>query len=181
MPGHHLQISLAQELEGVSEFRKSYYATAFGEGWGLYAERIAGEAGIYRTPYERFGALSYEMWRACRLVADTGLHWYGWTRAEAETCFIENTALAPLNIQTEVTRYMGWPGQATAYKIGELKIRELRARAEDALGSNFDIRAFHDALLSDGALPLDILEMKIDAWIAEQMATPPASNTSEYP
>ncbi len=168
VPGHHLQISLAQELEGVAEFRKSYYATAFGEGWGLYAERIAGEAGIYRTPYERFGALSYEMWRACRLVADTGLHWYGWSREQAEDCFIKNTALSPLNIQTEVTRYMGWPGQATAYKIGELKIRELRKRAETALGARFDIRAFHDAILEEGALPLDILEMKIDAWITEQ-------------
>lgn len=168
VPGHHLQIALAQELEGVADFRKSYYATAFGEGWGLYAERIAGEAGIYRTPYERFGALSYEMWRACRLVADTGLHWYGWSRDQAEDCFIRNTALSPLNIKTEVTRYMGWPGQATAYKIGELKIRELRARAEEALGEQFDIRSFHDAILEEGALPLDILEIKINAWIAQQ-------------
>jgi uncharacterized protein (DUF885 family) len=107
VPGHHLQIALAQEMEGQPRFRREYYATAFGEGWGLYAERIAGEAGIYQTPYERFGALSYEMWRACRLVADTGLHWYGWTRAQAEACFIDNSALSPLNIETEVTRYIG--------------------------------------------------------------------------
>ena len=118
VPGHHLQIALAQELEDVPEFRKSYYATAFGEGWGLYSEKLAGEAGFYRTPYERFGQLSYEMWRACRLVADTGLHHYGWSREQAEACFNDNTALAPLNIQTEVTRYIGWPGQATAYKVG---------------------------------------------------------------
>ena len=167
VPGHHLQIALAQELVGVPEFRKSYYATAFGEGWGLYAEKLAGEAGFYRTPYERFGQLSYEMWRACRLVADTGLHHYGWTRAEAETCFVENTALAPLNIQTEVTRYIGWPGQATAYKVGELKILELRAKAKTAMGEDFDIRAFHDVVLGAGAMPLDALEYRVNLWIEE--------------
>ena len=166
VPGHHLQISIAQEMSGQPRFRQEYYATAFGEGWGLYAERIAGEAGIYQTPYERFGALSYEMWRACRLVADTGLHWYGWTRAEAEACFYENSALAPLNIKTEVTRYIGWPGQATAYKIGELKIRALRAEAEAALGDRFDIRDFHDTVLGQGAVPLDVLEAQVRAWIA---------------
>lgn len=168
VPGHHLQIALAQELVDVPEFRKSYYATAFGEGWGLYAEKLAGEAGFYRTPYERFGQLSYEMWRACRLVADTGLHHYGWTRTEAEACFIENTALAPLNIQTEVTRYIGWPGQATAYKVGELKILELRASAKSALGDAFDIRVFHDIVLGAGAMPLDALENRINAWIAAE-------------
>lgn len=167
VPGHHLQIALAQELRDVPEFRKSYYATAFGEGWGLYAEKLAGEAGFYRTPYERFGQLSYEMWRACRLVADTGLHHFGWSRAEAEACFNENTALAPLNIQTEVTRYIGWPGQATAYKVGELKILELRAKAKSALGERFDIRAFHDTILGAGAMPLDALVQRIDLWIAE--------------
>ncbi|MDP1555180.1 MAG: DUF885 domain-containing protein [Hyphomonas sp.] len=166
VPGHHLQIALAQEMEGQPRFRQEYYATAFGEGWGLYAERIAGEAGIYETPYERFGALSYEMWRACRLVADTGLHWYGWTRAEAEACFNDNSALSPLNIETEVTRYIGWPGQATAYKIGELKIRALRAEAEAALGERFDIRAFHDVVLGQGAVPLDVLDAQVKAWIA---------------
>jgi len=166
VPGHHLQIALAQEMSGQPRFRKEYYATAFGEGWGLYAERIAGEAGIYETPYERFGALSYEMWRACRLVADTGLHWYGWTREEAEACFIDNSALSPLNIKTEVTRYIGWPGQATAYKIGELKIRALRAQAEAGLGDRFDIREFHDVVLSQGAVPLDVLDAQVKAWIA---------------
>jgi uncharacterized protein (DUF885 family) len=166
VPGHHLQIALAQEMSDQPRFRQEYYATAFGEGWGLYAERIAGEAGIYQTPYERFGALSYEMWRACRLVADTGLHWYGWTRAEAEACFIENSALSPLNIKTEVTRYIGWPGQATAYKIGELKIRALRAEAEAALGDRFDIREFHDVVLGQGAVPLDVLDAQVKAWIS---------------
>lgn len=165
VPGHHIQISLAQELEGVPRFRQQYYATAFGEGWGLYAEKLAGEAGFYQTPYERFGALSMEMWRACRLVADTGMHWYGWSREEAETCFKENSALAPLNIETEVTRYIGWPGQATAYKIGELKILELRAAAKEALGDDFDIREFHDTVLGAGSLPLDALEARIMAWI----------------
>lgn len=170
VPGHHLQIALAQELEDVPEFRKSYYATAFGEGWGLYAEKLAGEAGFYRTPYERFGQLSYEMWRACRLVADTGLHHYGWSREEAEACFNNNTALAPLNIKTEVTRYIGWPGQATAYKIGELKILELRAKAKSALGEQFDIRAYHDVVLGAGAMPLDALESRVETWIASQLA-----------
>jgi uncharacterized protein (DUF885 family) len=169
VPGHHLQISLAQELVNVPDFRRSYYATAFGEGWGLYSEKLAGEAGFYRTPYERFGQLSYEMWRACRLVADTGLHYYGWSRAEAEACFIDNTALAPLNIQTEVTRYIGWPGQATAYKVGELKILALRAAAKDALGEDFDIRAFHDHLLGAGAMPLDALEARMTAWTQAQL------------
>ena len=169
VPGHHLQIALAQELEEVADFRRSYYATAFGEGWGLYAERIAGEAGIYQTPYERFGALSYEMWRACRLVADTGLHWYGWSREEAEKCFTENSALAPLNIKTEVTRYIGWPGQALGYKIGEITIRDLRDEAKAALGEKFNIRAFHDVILEDGAVPLPVLERKIRRWVAEQL------------
>lgn len=173
VPGHHLQISLAREQDGVSEFRKSYYATAFGEGWGLYAEKLAGEAGIYRTPYERFGQLSYEMWRACRLVADTGLHAYGWTREQAEACFTDNTALAPLNIQTEVTRYIGWPGQATAYKVGELKILDLRAMAKDALAEAFDIRAFHDHLLGAGAMPLDALEARMTSWVQETERTAP--------
>lgn len=168
VPGHHLQIALAQELEGVAQFRRAYYATAFGEGWGLYAERLAGEAGIYRTPYERFGALSYQMWRACRLVADTGMHLYGWPREKAERCFHENSALSPLNIETEVTRYIGWPGQATAYKVGELKILSLRERAKDALGDAFDIRAFHDAVLGAGSLPLDALDARIEAWIKRQ-------------
>jgi len=169
VPGHHLQIMLAMEMEGQPRFRQQYYATAFGEGWGLYAEHLAMEAGLNETPYERFGGLSMEMWRACRLVADTGLHLYGWTREEAEACFVENSALAPLNIKNEVTRYMGWPGQATAYKVGELKILDLRHQAEDALGEAFDIRAFHDAVLSQGAVPLDVLDRQIHDWIAAQL------------
>ena len=168
VPGHHLQIALAQEMRGVAEFRRRYYATAFGEGWALYAERLAGEAGIYRTPYERFGSLSYEMWRACRLVSDTGLHWYGWSREQAETCFIENTALSPHNIKTEVTRYIGWPGQAVAYKVGELKILELRAEAEMVLGGDFDLRAFHDHLLAEGSMPLSVLQARMRKWIADE-------------
>lgn len=177
VPGHHLQIALAQELEDAPRFRREYYATAFGEGWGLYAEKLAGEAGFYQTPYERFGALSYEMWRACRLVADTGMHWYGWSREEAERCFAENSALAPLNIQTEVTRYIGWPGQATAYKVGELKILELRAQARESLGDAFDIRVFHDVLLGEGSMPLDALERRIEIWIQQQL--PPEEKDAE--
>ncbi len=169
VPGHHLQIALAQELRHVPDFRRRYYATAFGEGWGLYAERLAGEAGIYQTPYERFGALSFEMWRACRLVADTGLHWYGWSRERAARCFRENTALSEHNIETEVTRYIGWPGQATAYKVGELKILELRRAARERLGPAFDIKAFHDHLLRDGALPLSLLEPRMKRWIDGQV------------
>jgi uncharacterized protein (DUF885 family) len=175
VPGHHLQIALSQEMSDQPKFRQDYYATAFGEGWGLYSEHLAGEAGMYETPYERFGGLSMEMWRACRLVADTGLHWYGWTREEAEACFKDNSALAPLNIDIEVTRYIGWPGQAVAYKMGELKIRELRAEAKAALGEQFDIRAFHDAVLEEGAVPIDVLEAHVKAWVAGQLpAVPPA-------
>lgn len=168
VPGHHMQIAIAQELKDLPEFRKSLYPNAFGEGWGLYAEKLAGEMGIYKTPYERFGQLSYEMWRACRLVVDTGLHWKGWTREQAEACFLENSALAPHNIKTEVQRYISWPGQALAYKIGELKILELRAKTEAELGENFDIRKFHDAVLSNGGLPLDILERQIQRFIFEE-------------
>lgn len=170
VPGHHHQIALSNELEGLPEFRKGLYPTAFGEGWGLYTEKLAVEMGIYETPYEHFGRLSYEMWRACRLVVDTGIHWYGWTRDEAEACFLENSALAEHNIRTEVDRYISWPGQALAYKIGELKLWELRERAEDALGADFDIREFHDAVLVEGGMPLGLLEEKIDRWIAEQQA-----------
>lgn len=176
VPGHHLQIALAQELEDVPEFRRSYYATAFGEGWGLYAERIAAEAGLFQTPYERFGGLSYEMWRACRLVADTGMHWMGWSRAQGEACFRENSALSELNIKTEVTRYIGWPGQALGYKIGEITIRDLRTRAEADLGARFDIRDFHDLVLAEGALPLSLLEARVENWITEQNTKPGEAN-----
>ncbi|MEL6569269.1 MAG: DUF885 domain-containing protein, partial [Pseudomonadota bacterium] len=181
VPGHHLQIALAQEMRDVPDFRRSFYATAFGEGWALYAEKLAGEAGIYTTPYERFGALSYEMWRACRLVADTGLHWYGWSREQAEACFIENTALSPLNIETEVTRYIGWPGQAVAYKVGELKILELRREAENALGADFDLRAFHDHLLGKGSMPLSTLQARMRQWVEDQKAVLPLTAESRTP
>ena len=170
VPGHHLQIALAQELQGVPAFRREAGYSAFVEGWGLYSEKVAGEMGIYRTPYERFGQLSYEMWRACRLVADTGIHWKGWSLDEAKACFLENTALAPLNIEVEVARYVSWPGQALAYKVGELTYLRLRAKAKAALGERFDIRRFHDAVLLAGPLPMGLLEARIDAWIATEAA-----------
>ncbi len=168
VPGHHLQIALGQELEGVPAFRRNAGVTAFTEGWGLYAERLAGEMGVYRDAYERFGGLSMEMWRACRLVADTGLHWKGWTVEQAKACFTDNTALAPLNIDVELARYVSWPGQALAYKVGQLKILELRDRAKTKLGDRFDIRRFHDAVLLAGPLPIDLLEARVDAWIATE-------------
>jgi uncharacterized protein (DUF885 family) len=167
-PGHHIQTSLAQEQTGVPDFRKTVYFNAYGEGWGLYSEWLGEEMGIYRDPYELFGRLSYEMWRACRLVADTGIHAKHWTIDQAKACFPENTALSPTNIDVEVARYISWPGQALAYKVGELKILELRHRAEAALGDKFDERAFHDAVLLNGSLPLAVLEAKIDAWIVEK-------------
>ncbi len=170
VPGHHMQIAIGQELTDLPKFRQSLYPNAFGEGWGLYAEKLAGEMGLYETPYQRFGQLSYEMWRACRLVVDTGLHWMGYTKDEAEKCFLENSALAPHNIRTEVERYMAWPGQALAYKIGELKIIELRERAEAMLGEDFDIRRFHDAVLANGGIPLNILEERIERFIFEERA-----------
>jgi len=165
VPGHHHQISLAQEMQNVPEFRRNLYPGAFGEGWGLYSEKLGVEMGIYRTPYENFGRLTYEMWRACRLVVDTGMHWKGWSREQAEACFLENSALSPHNIRTEVERYISWPGQALSYKIGELKILELRGRAEERLGANFDIREFHDEVLATGGIPLNILQERINAWI----------------
>jgi uncharacterized protein (DUF885 family) len=168
VPGHHIQIALAQELQGVPAFRRNADVTAFTEGWGLYSETLGDEMGIYRDPYERFGKLSYEMWRACRLVADTGIHWMGWSLDQARQCFAENTALSPLNIEVELARYVSWPGQALAYKMGELKILALRQKAREALGPKFDIRRFHDAVLLAGPLPLDLLEGRIDAWIASE-------------
>lgn len=169
-PGHHLQNALAYEIENAPEFRKQFYPHAFGEGWGLYSEKLGVEMGVYKTPYEEFGRLSYEMWRACRLVIDTGIHAKGWTRAEAIDYLASNTALSMKNVETEVDRYIAWPGQALAYKIGELTIWELRARAEKALGPKFDIRAFHDAVLTEGGLPLDALARRVDAYIARTKA-----------
>jgi uncharacterized protein (DUF885 family) len=178
VPGHHLQIALSQELSGLPYFRRNTSPTAFVEGWGLYSEFLGEEMGIYRDPYERFGRYSYEMWRACRLVADTGIHWLGWDIEQARRCFTENSALAPHNIQTELERYISWPGQALAYKIGELRFRALRKEAEAALGERFNVRAFHDQLLLSGALPLEVLSNRVKAWIAEQSggqnATAPA-------
>ena len=170
VPGHHHQGSIAQELENVPDFRRNTYITAFGEGWGLYSETLATDMGIYTTPYEEFGRLSYEMWRACRLVVDTGIHYMGWTREQAEACFFENSALAPHNIHTEVLRYISWPGQALAYKTGELLMRDLRAEAEERLGEDFNIRDFHDVLLADGSMPLSALESKMHRWMDEQEA-----------
>lgn len=172
VPGHHLQIALQQEAEDGPYFRRSVDVTAFVEGWGLYAEFLGEEMGFYRTPYERFGRLSYEMWRACRLVSDTGIHWLGWDIEQARACFRDNSALAPLNIETELQRYIGWPGQATAYKIGEIRLRGVRSRAEAELGDRFDVRRFHDALLVDGPLPLALLDERMDRWIAEEKARP---------
>ena len=166
VPGHHLQIALQQELD-LPNFRKHAAGfTAFVEGWALYSERVGIEMGLYDTPEKQMGRLSYEMWRACRLVVDTGLHAKGWTKAQAIAFMRDNTALTDANIEAEVNRYISWPGQALGYKIGELKIRELRARAEKALGPKFDLRAFHDRVLGGGAVPLDVLERDMGAWVA---------------
>lgn len=167
VPGHHFQIALSQELT-LPDFRKYGGFTAFIEGWGLYSERLGLDVGFYETPYTNFGRLSYEMWRACRLVVDTGMHSMGWTREQAVDYMIENTGLSVKNINNEVDRYITRPGQALAYKIGELKIRELRALAESELGEGFDIRMFHDTVLENGAVPLSVLEEKVKAWIATQ-------------
>ena len=167
VPGHHFQIALAQELP-LPNFRKYGGFTAFVEGWGLYSERLGLDVGFYETPYTNFGRLSYEMWRACRLVVDTGLHAKGWTRQQAIDYMAENTGLSLKNITNEVDRYITGPGQALAYKTGELKIRELRSKAETELGESFDLRLFHDAVLENGAVPLSVLEDKINAWIETQ-------------
>ena len=162
------QLALQQELPDLPEFRRFYWFTSYVEGWALYSERLGLEMGFYTDPYSNFGRLSYEMWRACRLVVDTGMHALNWTRQQAIDFMAANTSSTLLNIQNEVDRYIAWPGQALAYKIGELKIRELRARAEKELGPKFSIRDFHDAILLGGSLPLTMLEARVDEWIKSQ-------------
>ncbi len=169
VPGHHLQIALQQEIEGLPSFRRFYGFTAFSEGWALYAERLGLEVGFYNDPYSNFGRLTYEMWRALRLVVDTGMHYLGWTRQEAIDFMAQNSALTIHNITTEVDRYIAWPGQALAYKTGELKIRNLRTLAEETLGDNFDVREFHDAVLLNGSVPLQILENNVMEYIETVM------------
>jgi uncharacterized protein (DUF885 family) len=168
VPGHHLQISLAQEMKDVPEFRKQLGYTAYVEGWALYSESLGPEVGFYADPYSKFGYLSAQMWRAVRLVVDTGIHSMGWTRDQAIQYFVENTGQPQQNAIVEIDRYIVWPGQALGYKIGQLKIQELRKAAEQELGERFDIRAFHDAVLDQGALPLNILETRIKQWTAQQ-------------
>ncbi len=166
-PGHSMQAAIALEQPAMPKFRREVYFSGFGEGWGLYTEYLGEEMGIYRTPYERFGKLSYEMWRAVRLVIDTGIHHYGWSREQAVDYLKTRTALSEHEVNTEVDRYISWPGQALAYKLGELTIRRVRAKAERELGPRFDIRKFHDVVLSLGSVPLEVLEARIDTFIAE--------------
>ena len=168
VPGHHLQGALQQEID-LPNFRKyAAWFTAYGEGWGLYTEYLGEEMGLYDTPEKMMGRLSYEMWRACRLVVDTGMHAKGWTKAQAIQYMTENSALSAANIEAEVNRYISWPGQALGYKIGEIKLRELRTKAQDRLGAKFDLRRFHDAVLAQGAVPLDVLQAAIDRWIESE-------------
>jgi uncharacterized protein (DUF885 family) len=169
VPGHHLQGALAYEIEDAPEFRRQFYPHAFGEGWGLYAEKLGVEMGIYDTPYDHFGRLSYEMWRACRLVVDTGIHAKGWTRQQAVDYLASNTALSMHEVGTEIDRYIAWPGQALAYKIGELILWDLRREAEAALGAAFDIREFHDVVLTSGGVPLELLKTSIKQYVTEKL------------
>ena len=170
VPGHHLQLALQQELEALPNFRRYSGFTVFVEGWGLYSETLGYEMGMYKDPYSKFGQLTYDMWRAVRLVVDTGMHYQGWSRQKAIDYFKANAAKTELDIINEIDRYISWPGQALAYKLGQLKILELRARAEKALAEKFDIRQFHDAVLGQGSLPLSVLETHMDHWISDQLS-----------
>ncbi|WP_019676903.1 DUF885 domain-containing protein [Arsukibacterium perlucidum] len=170
VPGHHLQISLAREQASLPDYRRSFYTSAFGEGWGLYAEYLGLEMGFYDDPYADFGRLTYEMWRAARLVVDTGMHSMGWSRQQAIDFLAENTALSMHNVMTEIDRYISWPAQALSYKLGELTIRRLRVEAEQKLADKFDIRRFHDVVLSNGSVPLAVLEQQVAAYIAADLA-----------
>ena len=174
-PGHSFQAALSLEQKALPAFRRNLYFSGYGEGWGLYSEWLGNEMGIYRTPYERFGQLSYEMWRAARLVIDTGLHRYGWSRQKAIDYLASHTALSQHEVETEVDRYISWPGQALAYKLGELSLRKLRAEAEAKLGPKFDRKGFHDTILAMGAVPLNVLEAEMRKWIASEAAKPPKS------
>ena len=180
-PGHALQAALSQEQEALPAFRRDSYISAYGEGWALYTEKLGKEMGIYETPYEDFGRLTYEMWRASRLVIDSGIHHYGWSRDRALAYLRDRTALSEHEITTEVDRYISWPGQALSYKLGEIAIVRLRARAEAELGERFDIRAFHDAILAEGSVPLPVLEARIGAFIAAARAGEPAGGSPRAP
>jgi uncharacterized protein (DUF885 family) len=172
VPGHHLQISMAQELPSLPPFRQHGFWGAYIEGWALYSERLGKEVGFYQDPYQEYGRLESEMWRAIRLVVDTGLHYKHWTRDQVVQYFHDHSSIDEISVQSETNRYISWPGQALSYKMGQLQILDLRAKAQKELGTNFDVREFHDQILGSGALPLDVLASEVDVWIAQKKAAP---------